>query len=252
MASWYPVYLNLEGRSCVVIGGGPEAERKVLGLREAGGRVTVISPTITRRLEEMAEQGLIQVARRSYKRGDLDGAFLAIAASEDRRANREIWQEAEQGRVVLNAVDDMPHCHFIAPAIYRQGDLTVAISTAGKSPALGVRVRNRIGALIGPEYAVFLDMLGDLRSEMAAREPDPVRRAALWYRIVDSDAIQYLRRGDVPGARQRIMSLLDAGERIGVGEPMDAGEPTGHPDTRASDVEAVVARGDQGENSGEA
>lgn len=252
MAAWYPVYLNLEGRSCVVIGGGREAERKVLGLREAGGRVTVISPTITPRLEEMAGQGLIQVVRRSYKRGDLDGSFLAIAAGEDRRANREIWQEAEQGRVVLNAVDDMPHCHFIAPAIYRQGDLTVAISTAGKSPALGVRIRNGIAALIGPEYAAFLDMLGDLRSEMAAREPDPMRRTALWYRIVDSDAIQYLRRGDVLGARQRIMSLLDAGERIGIGEPMDAGEPTGHPKTGAPDIEAALARGDQGENGAQA
>ncbi len=252
MAAWYPVYLNLEGRSCIVIGGGPEAERKVLGLREAGGRVTVISPTITRRLEEMTGQGLIQVARRSYRRGDLDGAFLVIAASEDKRANREIWQEAEQGRVLLNAVDDMPHCHFIAPAIYRQGDLTVAISTAGKSPALAVRVRDRIGTLIGPAYAAFLDMLGGLRSEMAAREPDPVRRTALWYRIMDSDAIQYLERGDVAGARQRIMFLLDAGERSDAGEPADAGEPTAPPEPRASDVEGELAREGLGENSAEA
>ncbi len=215
MATWYPVYLNLEGRSCVVIGGGAEAERKVLALLEAGARVTVISPQITRRLEELVTGGLIHAARRVYGRGDLDGTFLTIAADEDRSVNHEIWKEADQGRVLLNAVDDMPHCNFIAPAIYRQGDLTVAVSTAGKSPALGVRVRDRIGDLIGPEYAALLDMLGDLRSELALREPDAARRTALWYSIVDSDAIESLRRGDVPGAWRRIASLLDAGGPTG-------------------------------------
>jgi len=209
-ARWYPVSLDLAGREAVVVGGGAAAEQKVLALLDAGARVTVISPRPTPRLRELAAQARIRLLRRSYARGDLRGAFLAIAAPEDRAVTRAVWEEAEEGRVLLNAVDDLPHCHFIAPAVHRQGDLTVAVSTGGKSPALGVRVRNRLRALLGPEYAAFLELLGELRAEVAAREPDPARRAALWYRLVDSEALERLRRGDADGARRCLASLLEA------------------------------------------
>ncbi|MGQ0551263.1 MAG: precorrin-2 dehydrogenase/sirohydrochlorin ferrochelatase family protein [Armatimonadota bacterium] len=213
MTTFYPVYFSLEARPCVVIGGGDVAEQKVLGLLEAGARVTVVSDQVTPRLDELAAQGLIQLTRRPYRRGDLDGMFLAIAAPDDRAVNREIWEDAEQHGTPLNAVDDLPHCNFIAPAIYRQGDLTLAISTAGKSPALAVRLRERLAALIGPEFGAFLDLLGDLRAEVAARVPGFAARTALWYRIVDSDAIEFVRRGDIAGARQRALQLLDETER---------------------------------------
>jgi len=210
MPRFYPVALNLHRRLCVVVGGGPIAEQKVVGLLDAGARVVVIAPVLTTRLDDLETQGAIRVMRRSYRRGDLRGAFLAIAAGETRGANPEIWDEAERERVILNAVDDMPHCHFIAPAIVRRGDLTVAVSTAGKSPALGVRLRDRIGALVGQEYAAFLDLLGSLREEVAAREPDLARRARLWYRLVDSDVMAYLKRGDAGGARRRVTALLES------------------------------------------
>lgn len=210
MAAFYPIYLDLRGRLCAVVGGGTIAEQKVAGLLAAGAHVTVIASCLTPHLEALEAQGAVRVVRRPYRRGDLRGAFLAIAADEDRAANPQIWDEAEGEHVILNAVDDTPYCHFIAPAIFRQGDLAVAISTAGKSPALGVRLRDRIGATIGPEYAAFLDLLGGLRAEVAAREPDPARRTPLWYRLVDSDAIEFLRRGDVDGARRRLLELLDA------------------------------------------
>lgn len=213
MTVFYPVSLNLEGRPCVVIGGGAVAEQKVLGLLKAKARVTVISPRSTRQLTELAVEGAIRLRPRPYRPGDLEGAFLAVVAAEDRTVNRTVWEEAEQRGVLLNAVDDMPHCHFIAPAIYKQGDLTVAVSTAGKSPALAVRVRDRIGALIGREYGTFLDLLGDLRADVAARVPDGTARAALWYRIVDSDAIEFIQREDVAGARKRLAQLLDDAER---------------------------------------
>lgn len=213
MPGYYPISLNVTRRPCAVIGGGPIAEQKVLALLDAGALVTVVAAELTARLQALATEGAIRVLRRPYRRGDLHGAFLAIAAGEDRTANAEIWEEAGRERVVLNAVDDTPHCHFIAPAIFRQGDLTVAVSTGGKSPALGVRLRDRLGAHIGPEYAAFLDLLGGLREEIAAREPDFARRTELWYRLVDSDVIEYLRRGDTDGARRRIMTLLDTAAR---------------------------------------
>jgi uroporphyrin-III C-methyltransferase/precorrin-2 dehydrogenase/sirohydrochlorin ferrochelatase len=207
--TFYPVFLNLRGRRCVVVGGGAVAEQKVVGLLEAGARVVVTSPALTWKLEDLASTGTIEVLRRPYQRGDLEGAFLAIAATDDRDANAAVWDEAEDRGILLNAVDDLPHCSFIAPAVHREGDITVAISTGGKSPAFAVRLRERISALIGREEAEFLNLLGELRPHIAARVPDFKVRTRLWYQIVDSDAIEYVRRGDVAGARRRIDGMVE-------------------------------------------
>jgi len=214
VTSFYPAFLNLHGRRCVVIGGGAIAEQKVAGLLEAGARVVVTSPELTWKLEDLAATGAIEVQRRPYQRGDLEGAFLAIAATDDRNANAAVWAEAEERGILLNAVDDLPHCSFIAPAVHRAGDVTVAISTAGKSPALAVRLKERIRTLIGREHAEFLDLLGALRPEVAARVPDAKVRMRLWYEIVDSDAIEYVRRGDVAGAKQRIETMIEAASPV--------------------------------------
>jgi len=226
----YPVGLNLRSRRCVVIGGGPVAEQKVLGLLDAGAAVTVISPRVTARLDALAAEGAITLHRRAYRAGDLTGAFVAIAATEHRSENQAIYEDAERQGVLLNAVDDPPHCHFIAPAIYRQGDVLVAITTGGKSPALAVRLRERVGAQIGPEYAVLLDLLGEVRAAVTARVPDLAARAALWYRIVDSNAIEFIRRGDRAGARRRIAQLLN--EAGSAERPGAAGTPQAGRDSR--------------------
>jgi uroporphyrin-III C-methyltransferase / precorrin-2 dehydrogenase / sirohydrochlorin ferrochelatase len=207
-ASLYPAFLRLRGRPCVVVGGGAVAEEKVLGLLDAGACVTVVSPELSRRLEDLTEQGAIALRRRPYRAGDLAGALLAIAATDDGAVNGAVWTEAEQRGILLNAVDDLPHCSFIAPSIHRQGDVTVAVSTAGKSPALAVRLRERVARAIGPEYATLADMLGRLRPEMQARVPDARARTRLWYDIVDSDVLEFIRRGDVAGAERRIAELI--------------------------------------------
>jgi siroheme synthase-like protein len=215
MAQFYPVFLDLRDRPCVVIGGGGVAELKVIGLLDAGARVTVISPAATGRLEDLASRGAIQVARRPYRPGDLTGAFLAVAATDDRPVTHAVWQEAEARGVLINAVDDLPHCTFIAPAVHRQGDLTIAVSTAGGSPALAVRLRDRIGRLVGPEYNAFLALLGSFRAEVMARIPDAKARTALWYRIVDSEAIGLIRAGDIAGARAHVAGLVSEAARDG-------------------------------------
>jgi uroporphyrin-III C-methyltransferase/precorrin-2 dehydrogenase/sirohydrochlorin ferrochelatase len=128
-----------------------------------------------------------------------------------------VWAEAEREGVLLNAVDDLDHCSFIAPAIHREGDITVAVSTSGKSPALAARLRRRVARLVGPAEARLCELLGELRPEVAARVPDTRARTTLWYRIVDSDVIEFVRRGDVDGARERIEELVDElGLRPGV------------------------------------
>ncbi|OLC68673.1 MAG: uroporphyrinogen-III C-methyltransferase [Gemmatimonadetes bacterium 13_1_40CM_4_69_8] len=227
MTHFYPAFLDLRGRRAVVVGGGAIAEQKVVALLDAGARVSVISPSVSRRLDDLEAAGTVTIERRPYRPGDLAGAFLAIAATDDRGANRAVWAEAETRGVLLNAVDDLPHCSFIAPAIHRQGDVAVAVSTAGKSPALAVRLRERIGRLIGPEYATLLDLLGELRAELAQRVPDARVRTRLWYRIVDSDAIESVRRGDIAGARARIGRLVEAEE----------------PETRGAGIVYIVGAG---------
>ena len=209
MRRFYPVFLHLDGRPCVVVGSGPVVEQKVAGLLRAGARVTVVGPDPSGGLMNLAADGVIQIRPRDYEPSDLDGAFLAVVHSGDPEVRARAWRDAEHRRILINAVDDMPHCTFIAPAIHEQGHLTVAVSTAGKSPALAVRVRNLLRDLLGPEYGAVVDLLGDLRAEVALRVPDASARAALWYRIVDSEAVfESVRRGDLTGARAQIAQLV--------------------------------------------
>ena len=208
MTAFYPVFLDLRGRRAVVIGGGAVAEQKVHGLVGAGAHVTVVSTDVTPALGALARRNAIEHKRRPYRRGDIKGAWLAIAATDDRGTNGAVWAEAEQLGVPLNAVDDLEHCSFIAPAVHRKGDITVAVSTAGKSPALAVRLRQRIARLVGRAEARLCELLGELRPGLAERVPDAPARTALWYRIVDSDVIDFVRRGDVEGARRRIDELV--------------------------------------------
>lgn len=209
---YYPIYLDLRGRRCVVIGGGTIAEGKVKGLLEAEARVTVVSPQLTSQLQKLASRGLIAHVARRYQPGDLAGAFLAISATDDRAVNEQVWQEATERNItsaglsagLVNVVDDPPHCTFIAPSIVRRGDLTIAISTSGKAPALAVRLRQQLERTIGHEHARFLELVGALRAPLAARYPDFQQRKALWYRLVDSDVLDLLRQGDEHAARRRI------------------------------------------------
>jgi uroporphyrin-III C-methyltransferase/precorrin-2 dehydrogenase/sirohydrochlorin ferrochelatase len=229
---YYPVALDLRGRRCVVIGGGSLAEQKVLGLCDAGARVTVVSPSLTPALEELARRRVIDVRQRHYRRGDLRDAWLAIAAADDRAVNAAIWEEAERLGTPLNAVDDVPHCSFIAPAVHRAGDITVTVSTAGKSPAMAVRLRERIARTIDAADAGLVDLLGTLRPEVARRVPDAAARARLWYEIVNSDVVDYVRTGDLDGARARIESLI-RGQLDGAGAAARAAEG-GDPPARAA------------------
>src|SRR5437763_452657 len=169
MTAFYPVFLDLRGRRAVVIGGGAVAEQKVHGLIAAGAHVTLVSPETTPPLADLARRGAIEIRRRPYRPGDLAGAWLAIAASDDRAVNEAAWAEAERVGVPLNAVDDLEHCSFIAPAIHREGDITVAVSTGGKSPALAVRLRQRIARLVGRAEARLCALLGELRPALAGR-----------------------------------------------------------------------------------
>lgn len=206
---YYPIYVNLDGQRCIVGGGGKHAGAKAQGLLDAGALVTVIARDLSEELTRLYEAGRISWVARDYRTGDLAGAFLVISTLFDPVVNRQIWQEATERCILVNATDDIPHCNFIAPAVVRQGDLTFAISTSGKSPALAVRLRQQLEQTFGPEYGRFLELAGSIREALAQRYPDFETRRARWYELVDSDVIDLLRQGDERQVRRRVAEILD-------------------------------------------
>jgi siroheme synthase-like protein len=232
MAWNFPVYLNLEGRRCLVIGSGWSTPEKVRGLLGAGAEVTVLASEAAEEIETLAASGAIRRERREYQPGDLEGFFLAVATHQDRSRNEAPWRESVARNILFNAVDDPPRCGFSYPAIHRQGDITIAVSTNGKCPALGVRLRRKIEREVGPEYAAMAQMLGDLRGEIAARIPEFGRRKELWGRLVDSGCLERIRGGDADGARSELRALIEA--EVISGLPLLAGESAGP--TRSADL----------------
>jgi precorrin-2 dehydrogenase len=208
MNTYYPVYIQLRQQPCVVVGGGKIAEGKVDGLLAAQANVTVISPDLTAHLRGLVEEKQITYLARTYQTGDLTGAFMVICATDQAEINHEVWQEASANRQLVNVVDDTPRCNFIAPSILRKGDLTIAISTSGKAPALAVRLKERLQRELGPEYEPFLDLAGELREPLARHIPDFETRKALWYELVDSEILDVLARGDETAAREIISRVV--------------------------------------------
>jgi siroheme synthase-like protein len=207
--SYYPVYLDLQGRLAVVVGGTALAEEKARGLLDAGARVTVIAPAVTAGLAGLAAGGELVHRSRDFQAGDLAGAALVIVAEGPPEIRDVILAEARQGNVLINTVDDLPRCNWIAPSILRRGHLTIAISTAGKAPVLAVRLRQQLERQIGEEHARFLEMAAEVRAPLAARHPDFERRRERWYQLVDSDVLELLRRGEEEAAWGRFEEILD-------------------------------------------
>lgn len=214
----YPVFLSLKGRSCFVLGGCALAEDKARGLVAAEARVTVIAPEVTRGLAELALHGHVDLVDRRYRRGDLRTAFLVLVVNQPKPVTDGVWEETRGRNVLVNTVDDVPHCDFIAPSIVRRGDLAIAISTGGKAPALAVRLRQRLESEVGDEHARFLELAGRLRAPLARRWPDFETRRALWYRFVDSDVLHLLRRGDEAKALARCEEILGVRPELAAAE----------------------------------
>ncbi len=207
--SSYPITLDLRGRLAVVLGAGRPAPEKVEGLLAAGARVRLIAPEPCERLLHLAGIGAIQLRARVYQPGDLSDAWLAIAIPEELGPELPaIAREAESRRVFLNVIDRPPLCSFAAPAIARRGDLTVAISTAGRAPALAARIRDRIARRLGPELERFLEIAARARAPLAAQRPDFIERRERWYALVDSDALRLLRSGRELEAHRRFEEIL--------------------------------------------
>lgn len=205
----YPLFLvHLEQARCVVVGGGRVAARKVSALREAQAQVVLIARDLCEPLEALRGQGDIEVLHRSYQSGDLKGAFLAIAATDDAAINKQVWREAKARGILVNVVDDPDHCNFIAPSVVRRGPLTLAISTSGRCPALSRHLRRQLEQQFTPVYGDYVELLGSIRDRAVDSLPLPERRA-LWRDVFQSDILSLLASGDDEQAHQRARAILE-------------------------------------------
>ena len=207
---YYPIFLDLRTYPCLVIGGGTVAERKVQSLLQAHGQVTVISPTCTHQLRSWATDRAITLYERSYRSGDLQGFSVAFAATNDEALHEKIAAEARAAGVLLNVVDRPALCSFILPAIVSQGDLTLAISTGGASPALAKKVRQTLEQHFGPEYDLALRLLARVRERVVRDGLSADERQQIFTTLANSPLLDYL--------RERQTDKLDALLQETVGE----------------------------------
>lgn len=206
MSSLYPLFADVAGRKVVVVGGGAVAERKVQALLASKADVVVISPALTEKLVELHDRGQVEVHQRPYRPGDLADAWLVIAATGDEHVNRQVFAEAKQNRVFCNVVDEPGLCSFHVPSLVRRGDLQIAISTGGVSPALAKHLRRQLAEQFGEHYETFLEAARQLREHVKRKYPlDQSRRAEILHGFIDADGLAMLRTGQT----QQFQQLLE-------------------------------------------
>jgi len=208
---YYPVNLDIVGRTCLVVGGGTVATRKVDRLLECGARVVVVAPQCTPALEQQASAGRLLLHRRGYRSSDLKGMFLVIGATDDETLNQRIHRDAEARHMLCNIADRPRVCNFILPAVFSRGDLVLAISTAGKSPALAKKLRRELAGSFGPEYGPLLDLMGCIRSKLLAREHAPEEHKPLFETLLERNLLALVAKRDVQAIDALLAEVLGPG-----------------------------------------
>ncbi|MGH9572891.1 MAG: precorrin-2 dehydrogenase/sirohydrochlorin ferrochelatase family protein [Candidatus Acidiferrales bacterium] len=183
----FPIFLKLSKRRCVVVGAGKIAEEKIEGLRPTGAEIRVVAPKATPRIRALAQEKKIGWDARTFKLTDIEGAFLVVVAASSHPLHEKIYREAKRQGVLCNVVDDPPHCDFYYGSVVRRGALQIAISTAGKSPALAQRIRKSLEKQFGPEYEDWIAALGEAREKLFARKMDPEERRRLLHILASGE-----------------------------------------------------------------
>jgi siroheme synthase-like protein len=225
MPDYYPVYLNLAGKRCVILGGGTIAQGKIAALRDAGASITVISPEATTGIQTAVRRGDVVWEQREYRPGDLEGAFIAVAATNVWYVNREIYEEAERRGVLLNVVDDPDLCTFIAPSIVKRDPITLAISTGGASPALARRLREVLAEAPALEWGDLAGVLSQARKRVKERRAviDPER----WQCCLTGDLLAIAQEGRTEEALETLLAQLMDESAPGLCPQIDRCRPEG-------------------------
>ena len=211
-----PIFFDVTGRRCVVIGGGEVAARKVESLLEAGARVTVVSPRLSPSLQAAVARGLVTHIARDYAPGDIKGCVLVYAATDDPKLHRELAAEARTLGIPINVADVPELCSFIAPAVVKRGALQIAISTGGASPAFAARIRRELEDRFGAEYALTLDLMRAARRRLHAGEIAPAERMRRLTDLANSALPDAIAAGDVAAVERILAAHL--GEGVGLAQ----------------------------------
>jgi len=190
---YYPINLDLRQRQCLVVGAGAVGLRKALALLDCGAEVTVIGRTVTPRVVELAARRDLRLKNRDYRSTDLEGMFLVIGATDSPETNRRIHNDAHRRNILCNIADRPEVCNFILPSIIRRGDLIIAVSTSGKSPAFAKKVRQDLERQFGPEYAEFLDLMGAIRKKLLNAEHSPEAHKPLFEKLIGGGLLEMVR-----------------------------------------------------------
>jgi precorrin-2 dehydrogenase/sirohydrochlorin ferrochelatase len=197
---YYPINLDIRNRNCLIIGGGGVGTRKAVALLACGARVTVVSPEVSQRLADLAASDVLVLIQRSYREEDLKTMFLVIGATDDEELNRRVHRDAEKRGILCNIADRPEICNFILPSVVRRGDLTISISTSGRSPALAKKLRKELELVYGEEYRLLLHLMGAIRRKLLKEAHAPEAHKPLFEQLVDSDLpamIREDRRADI-------------------------------------------------------
>ena len=192
---YYPMFLDIKGRSCLVVGGGTVGTRKAETLLKCGAAVTVISRAFSSALSESRYSGSLVLMNKDYKPSDLEGMFLVFAATDNRSLNHRIKQDAEERGLLFTIADDPDGSRFIAPSLVERGDLTIAVSTAGQSPAFARKLKQDLEKQFGPEYEAFLRIMGNVRKNILAQGHDPESHKHLFRQLIDRDVPSMIKEG---------------------------------------------------------
>ncbi len=214
---FYPVNLDIRGRHCLVVGGGGVASRKAHTLLECEAIVTVVSPEFSEALTKMASlpslAHTLTLIRRPYQSSDLDGKFLVIGATNDPALNRQVNADAEARNMLCNIADVPDICNFILPSIIRRGDLCIAISTSGKSPAFAKWLRKKLEKTFGDEYALFLALMGVIRKKLLEEQHAPEAHKPLFEKLIENDLLAMIKNNDPEAINRLLSSVLGSGYR---------------------------------------
>lgn len=205
---YYPINVDIRGKDCLVVGGGPIAERKAESLLLAGGKVRLVSPEVTETIEQWANEGKIALSKRPFAPEDLSGSFLVIGATNDKSVQDQVYQLCQKQNILVNIVDVPSRCNFIFPAVIRRGDFTLAISTNGASPGFSKKMRRQLESQFGEEYGVFLDWMGKARSQVLGKLPIEEERKKAFQSLIDSPVLELLQQGKEKEARETFDQIL--------------------------------------------
>lgn len=205
----YPMYMELANKKCVVVGGGRVAQRKVEGLLSTGAQIQLVSPEARQELQELAEEEVLGWERREFQPGDLEGAFLVLAATDREEVNRQVAEEARQRGVLVNVADQSDLCDFLVPSVVRRGDLTIAISTKGASPALSKHLRLQLERTFGLEYETYLVFLAKWREDLKERVESQAKREEILKAVIRSDCLELIRRSAFDKAHARVEQIIE-------------------------------------------